>query len=619
MENNRYYLGLDMGTSSVGWAVTDEQYNLLRKKGKDLWGIREFEEAKTSEERRQHRISRRRRQREVVRRNLIKTYFADAIEQVDKDFLQRLENSKYHLEDKDENVRYKNGIFNDDEYGDADYYSEYPTIFHLRRELIRNKDPHDVRLVYLAVLNIFKHRGHFLNAGLEGSSNRKMEEVYLDFANAIDSYNAASDTESLPVFDNSIEASVIQEILGDRGLSRTEKAEQLQDLFHTERKEKRKVAFIKLLCGLKVDVKILFDDIETEEKSSICFSDIDFDETKEELETLIGEEQFRIVMLAKEINDIGLLSSIMKGNEYLSEARVADYEKHGTDLKLLKALIRKYAGEETYNKVFRAKGDGSYSAYINSVNTKNVPKKLKRRKMKGRKRDDFYTSLKKILKDMPQDDEDVKQVIRDIETESFLPKQLTASNGVIPNQVHKAELKAILDNASVYLPFLNDIDDSGLTVKERIIQLFAFQIPYYVGPTTENSAALGGNGWVVRTESGDVLPWNITEKIDLNATYAGFIDRLIRDCTYIAGEKVLPKSSLKYERYCVLNEINNIKIDGEKISVELKQDIFRDLFEQGKKVTRDKLFKYLRNRGLVEEKEQICQFGNRTGFFLRRE
>ena len=24
-----YYLGLDMGTSSVGWAVTDMEYNLL--------------------------------------------------------------------------------------------------------------------------------------------------------------------------------------------------------------------------------------------------------------------------------------------------------------------------------------------------------------------------------------------------------------------------------------------------------------------------------------------------------------------------------------------------------------------------------------------------------------
>lgn len=29
-----YYVGLDMGTGSVGWAVTDESYQILRRHGK---------------------------------------------------------------------------------------------------------------------------------------------------------------------------------------------------------------------------------------------------------------------------------------------------------------------------------------------------------------------------------------------------------------------------------------------------------------------------------------------------------------------------------------------------------------------------------------------------------
>ena len=65
MENQEYFLGLDMGTSSVGWAVTNTKYELLRKKGKDMWGIREFEEANPAAERRSHRVNRRRRQRQV--------------------------------------------------------------------------------------------------------------------------------------------------------------------------------------------------------------------------------------------------------------------------------------------------------------------------------------------------------------------------------------------------------------------------------------------------------------------------------------------------------------------------------------------------------------------------
>lgn len=36
----KYYIGLDIGTNSVGWAVTDEKYRLLKSKGKTMWGIR---------------------------------------------------------------------------------------------------------------------------------------------------------------------------------------------------------------------------------------------------------------------------------------------------------------------------------------------------------------------------------------------------------------------------------------------------------------------------------------------------------------------------------------------------------------------------------------------------
>ena len=53
----KYYIGLDIGTNSVGWAVTDEEYNLLRAKGKDLWGVRLFDKAETSAERRSHRTA----------------------------------------------------------------------------------------------------------------------------------------------------------------------------------------------------------------------------------------------------------------------------------------------------------------------------------------------------------------------------------------------------------------------------------------------------------------------------------------------------------------------------------------------------------------------------------
>ena len=42
----KYYIGLDLGTSSVGWAATDENYNFLRLKGKKVGIIERVEKLK---------------------------------------------------------------------------------------------------------------------------------------------------------------------------------------------------------------------------------------------------------------------------------------------------------------------------------------------------------------------------------------------------------------------------------------------------------------------------------------------------------------------------------------------------------------------------------------------
>lgn len=62
---------------------------------------------------------------------------------------------------------------------------------------------------------------------------------------------------------------------------------------------------------------------------------------------------------------------------------------------------------------------------------------------------------------------------------------------------------------------------------------------------------------------------------------------------------MIPKHSLLYNKFCVLNELNNLKIDGEKISVQLKQDIYNDLFKKYYKVTNKKLCDYLKSRNIA--------------------
>ena len=595
MENREYYIGLDMGTNSIGWAVTDTSYHLLRLKGKDAWGIREFEEAETSAERRSHRVSRRALQREKERLGQLRFYFDESVRAVDPNFFTRLENSKYYLEDKEESVRTPNGIFNDKGYKDKDYYAQYPTIFHLRKELIQNQAPHDVRLVYLAVANLFRHRGHFLNAGLGSEDNGcSIQEAYDLFCSCAD--------EMAEVSFPGINAEEIQDILSNRNMNRTKKAEAIAALLSIEKKDKRRMAYIKTICGLKVDTAVLFNDIESEQKQTIEFSSAGYEEKIPDILSAVGEDCFQVVEAMKQIYDIGSLAGILKGSEYLSFARVEEYEKHRKDLAVLKKIVKEKLSEKEYDFLFRSEEDGSYSAYVNSVNS---GRKKQRRDMKKRTRDDFYATVKKLLKAVSGEDAAVKYILEEIDKETFMPKQLTSANGVIPNQVHLKELKRILKNAAEYLPFLNETGESGQSIAEEILQLFSFQIPYYVGPVSDDSAKNGGNGWVVRKEPGRVFPWNMEQKIDLKKTSEEFILRMVRKCTYLSGENVLPYSSLRYERFRVLNEINNIKINGTRLPVETKQDLYRDLFEQKGRVTKKQIITYLKNKGILTQEEEM--------------
>lgn len=54
-----YNIGLDIGTSSVGYAMTDEKGRLLRFHKRPTYGSVLFEEAQTAKERRQKRSARR--------------------------------------------------------------------------------------------------------------------------------------------------------------------------------------------------------------------------------------------------------------------------------------------------------------------------------------------------------------------------------------------------------------------------------------------------------------------------------------------------------------------------------------------------------------------------------
>lgn len=586
---NEYYLGLDMGTNSVGWAVTDKKYNILRAKGKDLWGVRLFDEAETAEGRRGFRTARRRRQREQLRIAYLKEIFADEINKKDQGFYQRLEESKYFPEDK--SVYQKYALFNDDGFTDKEYFKKYPTIFHLRKELIESKEYHDIRLVFLACLNIFKHRGHFLNENITGENVENFMGLYGELGEFCEKFDTDKDVEK------------IKEILSSRDYNMTDKSKAIRKIIDVK-SNASEAKMIDLFCGKKVKLSVIFTDESYDEetkKFSISFRDGNFDDEVSEVEAILSEKNQDLFYLLKRIHDWGVLSDILGDYKYLSYARVDDYKKHAKDLGVLKRIYKKYIPEK-FDAMFRIMDKDNYSAYVGSVNSE---KEKIRRGEKTCKIEDLYKRIKKDLKDVP-DSSDKKYILDEMDKAVFLPKQLTDLNGVIPYQLHLMELEKILENASMYLEFLNDEEvlDNGEKINnaEKIISLMKFRVPFYVGPLykTDNN-----NAWVVRKEDGKVLPWNFHKKIDVEKCREKFIDELVSHCTYINNEKVLPKSSLLYEKFMVLNELNNLKIDGCKISIELKQELYKNLFIKGKKVTKKKLESYLKKEGYIKKSDKV--------------
>ena len=75
MSEKEYHLGLDIGTNSIGYAVMDCNYHLMRAKGKTLIGTSLFREGNTAAERRGYRTTRRRLKRRKRRLKLLEAFF----------------------------------------------------------------------------------------------------------------------------------------------------------------------------------------------------------------------------------------------------------------------------------------------------------------------------------------------------------------------------------------------------------------------------------------------------------------------------------------------------------------------------------------------------------------
>lgn len=600
--NKKYYIGLDIGTNSVGWAVTNLNYEVLKFKGNAAWGVNPLPETAQASERRLHRTEKRRLDRHQQRIALLQELFAKIILPYDENFFLRLKESDLFKEDKTVNADY--GIFNNPAYKDCDYHEEYPTIHHLILDLMNSDKEHDARLVYMACAYILAHRGHFL---LEADKDNvsaviNVDMVYEEFEGWFDSMgvNRPFDCDKKEIADilksgKGIKAkqTMFKNLLGN-----------LKSLNNDEEYPIDTEELIKLLCGAKIKLAKLFknDDYKELETADITFATEDFDTIADSLSGSISEDEMGLLLSAKPLFDWSLLSDILCGCDSISLSKVKEYEKHKSDLAKLKSVVKRYLKPEDYKKLFKTTSTklDNYTKYSGNLKSSKTDGKLE--KLTKCSQENFCKFVKGMLKNVKaEDDDELKYVLSELENNSLCPKQVTGNNRVIPYQLYYDELKKILKNASKYISGLNEADEYG-TVADKILSIMTFRIPYYVGPLVSKEKS--DNAWFKREADGRILPWNFDELVNKDVSEERFIRRMTAKCSYIAGEDVLPKYSLLYTKFCVLNEINNIKIDGKPIDVKTKQNIY-NLFLEKRNVTRKMIEGVLRTEGLLNDEAKL--------------
>ncbi len=596
-----YTIGLDLGTGSVGWAVTDKDGELYHRNGMPTLGVRLFPSAKTAAETRAKRGQRRRYNRRRQRIEYLQTFFFDEVAKVDPDFFARIRQSALIASDRGSEFGSdtKHALFNGSDFTEKSYYDSYPTIWHLRRHLATTNEKADIRLIYLALHNIVKCRGNFLREDERGitAANANASKAVEKLTLALGEYT--EDHAEAELSFSPDEHSLIS-ALDAKGLRTADRAEKIQKALHAN-DAKRARLLARACVGYKVEFSGLFVGLEKGESTNLAVNE---DDKVDAFLSICPDDALSVFEAIQAIYSSYVLSSILRGASSLSEAMMRSYEQHHEDLRVVKALIREHLGDSAYRKMFRgpktADGEydinklpkGSYTAYIAGEKLANK---------KGCSYEDFIKNLRKVLQSSKAivEDERYQKIQERLNSDDgdFLAKQKTRANGAIPFQLHLEEMAAILENQGKHYPFL-------LEYKTELEKLVSSRIPYYVGPLNAGRDPEGyypSNNvdhtrkfaWSVRREGMEhakAYPWNVEEVIDIDKTAELFIRRMTGTCTYLYGEPVLPRCSLLYEEFCVLNELNSAKWceagrDPHRFDWADREEIIRDLFMRKKSVT----------------------------------
>lgn len=564
----KYNIGLDIGTTSVGWAVVEtENQKILRKGNKSLWGIRLFEEASKAEVRRNFRSTRRRYDRRRQRISLLQEEFKEEINKVDSNFYIKLQESKYVTSDT---INKTIKITDSEKEKLKKYLKECPTIYHLREKLINNTEKEDIRLVYLAIHHIIKYRGNFLyNSKGFNVNNLNIEEKIKE---AFDTYFTYINTE-YDDYSSLLDIKKLSEALMQQ--SKKDVREEIKNVLTESGLFENKIVneFIKMMIGNKFKITTLLSLEDSDSKLEISFDGTEFEDKYDEIES-IALDKIEILEIMKELYDTLFLKKLFKGSNEtsISSLMVKKYNEHKEDLKFLKKILK--SDKELYKKFF--KNDCIYEKYItNNITYDEFIKEVN-------------NAISKVnIADYNLSNEYVTKIAPKIANGNFMPRITSTENGKYPYQLNKDELLKIIENQGKHYPFLLNKTNDGTY---KIVKLLEFRIPYFVGPLVNSNQSKFA--WMERNiQNVKITPYNFDEVINKELTAEKFIKRMISNCTYLLNEPALPNNSISYNNFKVLNELKQIRINGELLEINLQHKLIEELFKKTNGTITEKKFK----------------------------
>lgn len=583
----KYSIGLDIGVASVGWAVIDENNQLVRYKKKNMWGSRLFDEAQTAEARRIHRSIRRRLKRRAQRINFLQQLLAPMVLLADDGFFMKMNESMLYKKDEkdDKGIPKHSPIY--ESLKEAGYLEKtkgdpkkYPTIYHLRKTLMESDEKFDPRLVYLAIHHIIKYRGNFLYPG----QDFKLEDTQRIGENLSQVFNYMEERLGF-------EATVLEKhkeqiiaILKGNKSSRLARRSEIQQIFNF--KGEQKACFDNIVgafLGLSVNAQKIFTDLD---ETKIEFAK--FEEKRDELSENFGE-RIEFFDLLQSVYSWVVLQDVLRGEASISQAMINKYDEYAKDLQFIKNLFKQCLSKQDYKDFFQSKLDskGEFSHYAKYTES-------------GWNYQDFIKDLKSFLDKAQKaganlSSPEAKRFLKRLDDNEAFSKLRMSDNGAIPYQLHKNELIKIIEKQGRFYPELLEVVDNGDGQRKyKLVRLIEHRIPYYVGPLQTGAKNQSEFAWMKRRDSGDITPFNFYQKIDKIGSAEAFIECLTNNCTYLPAETVLPKHSLLISEFNVRNEIKNMRINGEQAPIELENNLFRDLFLKKKRVTAKDVTNYLK-------------------------